>query len=188
MLQLRIVFVQFLNSYLTARDFLAQINEISKIVTHIVKSRDNTQHRDSTRVQALLLSLFQTTLIHLHKLSQEQHVYLESSENLIDNIQHVKTSSFWTTATTATYKLIECINDLLTVPSFIEVIDTLLKHSDRRIQCRALQFFNDKLTATRDYLTEQHITLFLSTTKQLVSLVSLDEPTLEVDSSFLYDS
>jgi hypothetical protein len=153
-------------------------------VTHIAKRNYNTQQKNSARVQTLLLSLFQSTLIHLHKLNQEKRFYQESSENFVDNSQNVTTSSFWTTATTATYKLIECINDLLTIPSFIEVIATLLQHSDRRIQCRAVQFFSDKLTATRDYLTEQHITLFLSTTKQLVSLVALDEPTLEVELSF----
>lgn len=78
---------------------------------------------------------------------------------------------FWDAVAEWAFEVQSTVNQLLSVPGFIAVIDTLLHHEEPSIRRRALQLFNAKVKEDAEELSPSQVLLFLDMLGDLHSIL-----------------
>ncbi len=81
----------------------------------------------------------------------------------------------------STYVAIDNLNQLLSVPAFIQAIAQLLQHKEDKIRRRALILFNEKIANEKDTLTDQDVDMFIKMINSLLSLLKENTASNEAD-------
>lgn len=164
-------------SILNSKIFLDQL-----VAQHIT-------HADEDKLQKLFLTAFQFLVVFYGRVSSQQKnmcvhdciclclfsffrvlTILNGRSFVLDGRAAKKQRAdveFWNKLGDVAYGVIESLNALLSVGSFVEVVSSLLQNTDSTIQQKALLLFNDKLTQYEGRIADKHITLFLQMTAEL---------------------
>ncbi len=141
-------FVRFVASYVSSKEFVQQMIDL--------------EGEAEERTQSLSLTLLETALVHVKQLSAQQAA---NDSSLRDELKRQVDDS---------YELIDRCNELLSIPSFVHVIDRLLLHDDKQLQRRALLLLNDKVTQLQRSLHHKHAVPFIKMTRQLTDVIVAD--------------
>lgn len=87
---------------------------------------------------------------------------------------------FWRGVLKLTYDILDKVNVLLPLPSFINIIASLLKHDDATIRRKAMLLFNDKIISIEGKLAAEDETQVVSMVKNL-SIIIGDKDTADVN-------
>jgi hypothetical protein len=117
-------------------------------------------HADEDKLQKLFLQAFNFLIVFYGRVTAQQ-------KNITAKKSGREAVEFWTRLANVTYGVVENLNALLSIGSFVEVISSLLQNPDATIQQKALLLFNDKLTQYEGRIADKHITLFLQMTADL---------------------
>jgi hypothetical protein len=141
-------FVRFVSSYVSSKEFAQQMIDLDG--------------EAEQRTQSLCLTLLETALVHVKLLSTQQAA---GDAALRDDLKRQVDDS---------YELIDRVNELLSIPSFVQVIDRLLLHDDHQLQRRALLLLNDRVTQLQRSLHHKHAVPFIKMTRQLTAVIVAD--------------
>lgn len=140
-------FVRFVSQYVSGKELVQQLIELDGAL--------------EAETQGLCLTLLETALLRVKQLQTAlsgEHVLREEVKRQVDD----------------SYELIDRCNELLSIPSFVQVIERLLRHDDTQLQRRALLLLNDRVTLWQRSLHTKHAVPFIKMTRQLTDVIVAD--------------
>ncbi|KAI7901693.1 uncharacterized protein BX663DRAFT_562160 [Cokeromyces recurvatus] len=156
---------------LAVLNFISQVL-VSKGFLNKIMIQTNASDNFAEVMQPLYLQAVELILKIVNYFTEYRDAY-SVSENAVPSI-----TKFWRAILKVVYDVLDKVNALLSLDTFINVISELIEHNDANIRRKSLNIFNEKILSFDDHIPEGSEDLLMNMSNKLTSVIQKESSSL----------